>query len=263
MPYTIGPGVAQAMKDAGDEPRSNEEYHNAPGSGEVLYSLTQGRDAMYRWTPSDGVKRLPFADAAPTTRLLKAIDVSSNNGYDIGPLITRYTPDLVIVKAYQSIELGGKGGDYTIAHARTAQSKGCAVAFYVWLYAGVNGGDQVRYALATIAQTAMQPKSLILDCESYTDGSDPSAAVIGSAVGEVEHARLQPWIYTGAWWWNAHTMQGSTDFGQYPLWAAQYDGIPTLESVKPFGGWNTSTIKGKQYQGNPVDLSVISSELVE
>ena len=28
--------------------------------GGALYSLTQGRDAIYRWTPQEGVRRIPF-----------------------------------------------------------------------------------------------------------------------------------------------------------------------------------------------------------
>ena len=57
--FTIGPGVLQALQAADDEPRSDEAcYYEA--TGQLAYSLTQGRDAIYRWTPQDGVKRLPF-----------------------------------------------------------------------------------------------------------------------------------------------------------------------------------------------------------
>lgn len=60
MSFVIGPGVAQAIADAKDDARSDEEYHGVDGQGQAQYSLTQGRDAMYRWTPQDGVKRCPF-----------------------------------------------------------------------------------------------------------------------------------------------------------------------------------------------------------
>lgn len=56
----IGPGVRELMAAHGDEPRSHEQYTHDPDTGAVLYSQTQGRDALYRWTPDDGVRRLPF-----------------------------------------------------------------------------------------------------------------------------------------------------------------------------------------------------------
>lgn len=59
--YVIGPGVKQAMQANGDEPRSDEEYHGGTSGGGAQYSVTQGRDAVYRWTPQDGVKTVPFA----------------------------------------------------------------------------------------------------------------------------------------------------------------------------------------------------------
>lgn len=58
--YVIGPGVKEAMAQRGDEPRSDEEYHGQHADGSPQYSLTQGRDAQYRWTPADGVKIAPF-----------------------------------------------------------------------------------------------------------------------------------------------------------------------------------------------------------
>jgi hypothetical protein len=60
MSFTIGQGVLDAMGLANDEPRSDEEYHHS-GDGNVLYSETQGRDAIYRWTPEDGVKVIALA----------------------------------------------------------------------------------------------------------------------------------------------------------------------------------------------------------
>ena len=59
----VGPGVLDAMNHAGDEPRGSERYELDPATGEVWYSITQGRDAIYTWTPADGVKRLPLSPA--------------------------------------------------------------------------------------------------------------------------------------------------------------------------------------------------------
>jgi len=57
--YVIGPGVQQAMADAGDEPRSDEQYIiGTPGH---KISQTFGRDAQYFWLEEDNaVRRAPF-----------------------------------------------------------------------------------------------------------------------------------------------------------------------------------------------------------
>jgi hypothetical protein len=60
MAFTIGQGVLDAMTQAQDEARGDEEYHHSV-EGDVLYSETQGRDAIYRWTPQDGVKVIALA----------------------------------------------------------------------------------------------------------------------------------------------------------------------------------------------------------
>jgi hypothetical protein len=57
--YNVGSGVRQAMLDAGDEPRSNEIYLNAPGAPAL--SQTFGRDAIYYYIGEDNrVHRIPF-----------------------------------------------------------------------------------------------------------------------------------------------------------------------------------------------------------
>ena len=53
--YQIGEGVRAAMTGNQDEPRGDEEYR-VDADGSVLYSITQGRDFVYRWTPQDAVK---------------------------------------------------------------------------------------------------------------------------------------------------------------------------------------------------------------
>ena len=58
--YNIGPGVAQAIADNGDEARSDERYGIMEEGDKV--SLTLGRDAQYWYYERDNaVKRLPFS----------------------------------------------------------------------------------------------------------------------------------------------------------------------------------------------------------
>lgn len=57
--FSVGPGVAQAMADAGDEPRSDEQFVILAEGHKV--SQTFGRDAVYYWLEEDNrTNRCPF-----------------------------------------------------------------------------------------------------------------------------------------------------------------------------------------------------------
>ena len=57
--FNVGPGVQQAMIDAGDEPRSNETFVINTDGEKV--SQTIGRDAIWYWIEEDNaVRRCPF-----------------------------------------------------------------------------------------------------------------------------------------------------------------------------------------------------------
>ena len=57
--YTIGPGVAQAINDNGDEPRSDEQYIIMEPGHKI--SLTLAKLAQYWYYEEDNrVNRLPF-----------------------------------------------------------------------------------------------------------------------------------------------------------------------------------------------------------
>lgn len=57
--YNVGPGVSQAMADAGDEPRSDEQFVILTEGHKV--SQTFGRDALYYWLEEDNAtRRSPF-----------------------------------------------------------------------------------------------------------------------------------------------------------------------------------------------------------
>jgi hypothetical protein len=57
--FSIGPGVQAAMADAGDEPRSDEQFVVLREGDKI--SMTFGRDGTYYWYESENaVKRTPF-----------------------------------------------------------------------------------------------------------------------------------------------------------------------------------------------------------
>lgn len=53
--FVVGPGVAQAISDAGDEPRSDEQYVILAEGHKV--SQTFGRDGVYYWLEEDNAVR--------------------------------------------------------------------------------------------------------------------------------------------------------------------------------------------------------------
>lgn len=58
--FVVGPGVAQAIADNGDEARSDEMYVVISAEG-VRISQTYARDAVYYWLEEDNaVRRVPF-----------------------------------------------------------------------------------------------------------------------------------------------------------------------------------------------------------
>jgi hypothetical protein len=266
--YTIGQGVKDALAAAHDEPRSDEMYFGQDADGHSYGSVTHGRDALYRWDAVDNaVKRLPFGDAdtpAPPVRMLSAIDVSSNNGMDIGPLIDRYAPDVVIIKAYQSIELGATGFRYTVAQAHTARDRGKDVAFYGWLYAGSDGGRQMESAHKSVVLAGEDGAPLYVDLETYTDGSSPNRQVCLQARDALPNYTPIPGNYTGLWWIDGHYRGGqaqySEDWGGLWTWLSQFDGNPTLASTRLPEGYPPDKLGGKQYRGSPVDLSTFRSD---
>jgi hypothetical protein len=59
MSFSVGPGVAQAIADNGDEARSDERFILLDEGHKI--SLTFGRDAQYFWIEEDNrTNRVPF-----------------------------------------------------------------------------------------------------------------------------------------------------------------------------------------------------------
>jgi GH25 family lysozyme M1 (1,4-beta-N-acetylmuramidase) len=191
---------------------------------------------------------------------VSALDVSSNNGLNIAPLLDEFAPQHVIVKLYQTVEKdqGGPLARFSIAQARMVREHGCTVGGYVWLYAGIDGAKQVADALDTAQKAGValgERNPLWLDCEDYTDKSYPSLAVIQQAINACDDHALVCGIYTGGWWWRPRT-GNSQAFSDLPLWDANYDDPPGL-GAPGYGGWQARS--GHQYTSKPVDRSVFNS----
>lgn len=187
-----------------------------------------------------------LAPAPPATGTVTAIDVSNHQPMDISGLIASCGATHVIVKLYQHVEVDG-AREHAQAQIASAQSCGCSVGGYVWLYAGIPAQQQVDDALSLYV-----PPVLWLDVEPYTDGSCPTAAEIHAAVDYCQTVGQRVGIYTGKWVWD---QQGYPSAWRHlPLWTADYNGDADLDHVTLYGGWTFAS--SKQWTSTPVDQNV-------
>lgn len=193
----------------------------------------------------------------PTT-IIDAIDVSSHQPRNLTQLITQLQPKHVIVKLYlRGVESVPQ--QYSIDQARSARDNGCTVGGYVWCYRTVSAEQTIVLALETAEKAQIQLPTLWLDIEEYDGQPGPSIAWIHEALAACESLGVRAGIYTAKWYWDKWH-PGVTDFGDVPLWAAQYGPKPSLDQFKPFGGWTKAA--GIQWTSEPIDQNVFNGAFV-
>ena len=191
---------------------------------------------------------------------MRGIDVSNYQPADLAGLIREYGVEHVVVRL--STESSWHR-EVAWAQLRSAIDNGCTVSGYIWCYWDVEPRQHVRDALDVIREAGLGPNDVRM---VWLDVEDTNALYrtslqywLDEAVRAVEEAGYRAGIYTAAWFWDHYA--GNVDFSRLPLWAAQYDGQPTLDSVRLFGGWTIEMVWGKQYSADEIDLNVFS-ELV-
>jgi hypothetical protein len=174
----------------------------------------------------------------------------------------------VIVKHY----IGFENHAYqpiTISQVRSARANGCSHGAYVWGFQGYSPERTVDDAVAISARAGYKLSLVALDCETYNDGNykddGPHYAWIQRFETYSKSLGVEPWIYTGRWWWGDGTanwpgvtdLHGTSDFNHLGLWDSNYNGIPTLVPAK-YGGWAGNT-QATQWWDKPYDQSRINS----
>lgn len=197
--------------------------------------------------------------------ILRALDVSSHQSRDLTTLIRAHQPKHVIVKLYTAWE--SVPWDHTAAQVRSALDNGCTVGGYVWAYRSVTPERMVDDLIARCASIGLVLPLCWIDCETYHDRSGnvadpgPDAEWLARFVEQAETVYgMACGLYTGAWWVDGYFPGGREAFAQFkrlPLWLADYDGDPTLDSAL-LPGW--PTVACKQYTSTPVDLNAIRGE---
>lgn len=146
-----------------------------------------------------------------------------------------------------SLETAGKR-DIAYQQLEVVQRNGGITPGYVWEYTTNNPYDDAQQLLDWYGDRGVvrycvdaEETKYILDPAGNARWLDTFLHVLIDATG------LTPIIYTAPWWWRPF-MGNSHAFKDYPLWYANYDGVPTLDNPGPFGGWD-GQLAAKQYDG--------------
>lgn len=189
---------------------------------------------------------------------VQALDVSSYQPRDLSALIATHQPQHIIVKLYQAIESVSQ--DHSREQLLSALANGCSVGGYVWGYANTDPRATVQDVVGLAQSVGVALPVLWLDIETYMGFSGPDPCWIREAVEECRCLGIRPGIYTARWYWDQY-MIGVTAFSDLPLWLAEYDDDPDIESVVLFGGWQRAA--AKQWSNTPVDQNTIRVEYTQ
>lgn len=225
------PGPVQRIRAAGDHACAvladgsvrcwGGNYSGQLGDGTAL-----DRPTATPWTGRSAV--LPRPPRPPLEHPIDGLDVSYHSGR------VDWTAARAAGHTF-GLTLATAGVDFRdpllSAHWEGMRQAGLVRGAYHYFVAGDDPADQARHFLSHVA---LEPGDLVpvVDIESL--GDDPNGDLperLRVFVEEIEGTLgVRPIIYTGPSFWNAH---GSADFGDYPLWIAEYGvDAPTIPS-----GW--------------------------
>lgn len=257
--FQVGFGVAQAMAEMGDVAVQNSAFeHPWPGA---LIEKGYGRDNAYFWDNLIGEPRLVIhPTGVGVNGLIDAIDVSSHQERDLTRYVALAGADHVIVRMYQGLESPPR--EHSIDQVASARALDCSVGTYGWLYTQINPRGQVNDQLLTASLADVLPPPVLWQDIEHYQGRLPIASEIDAALDECAKQGVRGGIYSRKGVWDEI---GNPNFPGVPLWVADYDGIPTLESTEPFG---EMTLVAKQYtstapDGSGLDRNVILAQYTE
>ena len=157
--------------------------------------------------------------------------------------------------------------DHTVAQVRSARDNGVSIGGYVWAYRNISPEATIKAVITRCAEIGLVLPLLWLDCENYMVNGQiadpgPDADWLSRAVDCAERIyEMACGLYTGAWWVQGHFPGGTDEFAKFsrlPLWIADYDGDPSLDTATVLPGW--TSVACKQYTDQPVDLDTIRPE---
>lgn len=197
---------------------------------------------------------------------LRAIDVASWQPRDLTQLIARHQVQHAIIRLYLPWE--SVPWDHTAAQVRSARDNAISVGGYAWAYRSISPEATIKAVITRCAEIGLVLPLLWLDCETYKGPNGtiadpgPDADWLARAVACAEDQYgMACGLYTGAWWIEQYFPGGADEFAKFsrlPLWIADYDGDPSLETATIPKGW--ASVAAKQYADKPIDLDSIRAE---
>lgn len=168
---------------------------------------------------------------------------------------------------------GTRGNQYAAGNLARASLAGLTIATYIAINGSHPGEVHVALGRAGCLSGWADLSFAAIDVEVQ----GVTEEILDRALLRVEELGGRPAIYTGRWFWNWWALSlghlpgldrpgGVSRYAQYPLWAAYYNGVPTLD-VPLYGGWERAV--GHQYAGTTpgygtkVDRNVFDAEWVE
>lgn len=132
-----------------------------------------------------------------------------------------------------------------------ALAAGFKVGYYIYLWNGTSFHDQFRIAADKVSLAGLAHSM----CEAWadieaTDFEGWDKARIGQEITTLLREQPGIGVYTGKWWADVYTTTNYLLPVGTPLWVAEYDHKPNLDSFSPFWGINRPTMK--QYEGDRV-----------
>ena len=185
--------------------------------------------------------------------IVKAVDVASYQPRDLSAIISEHQPQHCIIHLYHDQE--SPPFAHSAAQVQSALDNGCTVGGYCFLYPGTDMVRMVNSVADRCASIGLVLPILWLDVESF-NGQDITPGDLAAAVSHSDALGIPTGIYTSREMWRR--IGSPTGFQGLPLWAAQYDGQPTLESLLPVP--NLPLAVAHQYRGDPLDLNVMLEE---
>jgi len=182
---------------------------------------------------------------------------SGNSGIDISDAcsVSTFTClkgagySYVIIRGWQSFGKADPNCATSIANAWQAGLD--SVDVYLFPCAGMDPSSQVSGLVSALQGSKYG--SIWLDIETnpssgcgWSSDLSSNCNFIQSMIQEGKSLGRTIGVYASEYMWTSIAGSSCTVGSSSPLWYADYDNEPNFDDFKPFGGWNTPTMK--QYQ---------------
>lgn len=229
---------------------------NDAGDRSLFWVAGTESEAACLNSPYASMAVMPAPTPPNPPRVRKGIDVANYQPQDLTTLIAETESEVVVVRLWLPDEQPNI--TYSEAQVRSARDNSCEPIGIVWPYRSDDPTTVAQWAVADALTCGLTNHLMCLDIEPY-QGDEPDSAYLQTLDSALMDLGWEPVYYCSESTWGSMGTWAA-DRGR-KLYAADYNGIADLESVRLFGGWMRSQVWGHQYapgmaSGINVDLDV-------